>query len=129
MDTQFKGNFLYDEVLPKVELINWFVLSAGLMLRGFFLLPGGDTLLIVGLGGLAIVYFLQAFEPSYADITDDFVSNGATNTAPPDDDFISLLARQLLAFGSALTFLGILFKLLFGAARPLCCQPALGCCC
>jgi hypothetical protein len=113
MEAPAKGNFLYDKVLPRVELINWLVVGAGLILRCCFLRSGGNTLLMVGLGGLAIVYFLRAFEPSATNVTADFTFTDATSTLPLGDGFTSLLARQLLAFGSALTFLGILFKLLF----------------
>ncbi|MGI4863396.1 MAG: hypothetical protein ACRYFZ_05690 [Janthinobacterium lividum] len=113
MEAPVQKNFLYDTLLPKVELINWLVVGAGLVLRCFFLRSGGNTLLTVGLEGLAIVYLLRAFEPSTIDVPANFAFNDATSMLPLSDGFISLLARQLLAFGSALTFLGILFKLLF----------------
>ncbi len=120
MEGQPQGNFLYDAVLPKAELIFWLVLGLGLLLRGIFLVQGGDTLLLTGLEGLAIVYFLKAFEPSYTDIADESIFN-TLSASPPSESFISQLIRYILAFGNGLTFSGIAFKLLFwkGAAFML----------
>lgn len=121
MEMQPKGSFLYDAVLPKVALINWLVLGAGLLLRCFFLVLGGDKLLLVGLQGLAIVYFLRAFEPPKQEVTVDLTPDGQTSEPITNKEFITVLSRQLVAFGSAAIFLGIAFKLRFweGAAMLL----------
>lgn len=113
METPGQENFLYGAVLPNVERMGWLVTGAGLLLRCVFLQPGGNTLLMTGLGTLAIVYFLRAFEPSTTDVADEFAFGNAPFAPAPGAGFISKLARQALAFGSALTFIGTLSKLLF----------------
>lgn len=100
------GNFLYDEVLPRVERLCWLVAGIGLIFR-CCLLRGNSTLLMVGLGGLAIVYFLRAFAPETEETGPElFVSYTPVTES-------SNLLRILLYIASAITLIGILFKLLF----------------
>lgn len=100
------GNFLYDEVLPRVERLHWLVAGIGLVFR-YLLLRGGSTLLMVGLGGLSTVYFLWAFAPETEESGPDLLVNYAPVSESPN----SLRIFQYIA--SALTLVGILFKLLF----------------
>jgi len=70
-------------------------------------------LLLAGLEGLAIVYFLKAFEPSKADMLAGHAFDSSTLTPSVSEGVFSVLARQVLAFGSAAIFIGIAFKLQF----------------
>ena len=121
MEAQPTGNFLYDAVLPKVALMSWLVLGSGLLIRCFLLKPGGNALLLTGLEGLAVVYFLRAFEPSKTAISTDYAIGTVTSISSASNGLISVLSRQAVAFGSAIIFLGIAFKLQFweGAAIML----------
>ena len=100
------GIFLYDEVLPRVERLHWLVASIGLVFR-YLLLRGSSTLLMVGLGGLATVYLLRAFAPETEESGPDLLVSYAPVSESPN----SLHIFQYIA--SALTIVGILFKLLF----------------
>jgi hypothetical protein len=100
------GNFLYDEVLPRVERLHWLAVGIGLVFR-YLLLRGSSTLLMVGLGGLATVYFLWAFAPETEETGPDLLVNYSPVSESPN----SLRIFQYIA--SALTLIGILFKLLF----------------
>jgi hypothetical protein len=121
MEPQPKGNSLYDTVLPQVELINWLVLGAGLLLSCLLLVTGGNMLILVGLEGLAIIYFLRAFEPSKQEITVELNLDSPISKPLTSEVFITVLSRQMVAFGSAIIFLGIAFKIRFweGAAIML----------
>ena len=71
-------------------------------------------MVMVGLGGLAIVYFLLAFKPyELAESTEAINSSYIPAAFVAGEDFITALARYVQAFGSTLTLCGILFKFLF----------------
>jgi hypothetical protein len=100
------GNFLYDDVLPRVERISWLVAGIGLAFR-YFLLRDASTLLIVGLGTIAVVYFLQAFSPEIEESGPElFIAYAPVSESPS-------LLRKFQYVASTLTVIGILFKLLF----------------
>lgn len=101
-----KRNFLYDEVLPRVAGISWLVAGLGILFR-YFLLRGSTILLMVGLGNLAVVYFLRAFQP----VVDDYTPTSSLDYQPVSESPGLLPKFQYIA--SSLTLIGILFKLLF----------------
>jgi len=109
------GNFLYDDVLPRVERIGWLLAITGLASKYYFFAKA-DILLIVGIGTLAVVYFLQAYAPNPAALA---TSNQEANNSFPKQEittpppFLGFVATKVLGIGSAPTLLGILFKLLF----------------
>ena len=114
MEASPKENFLYDAVLPKVELIGSLVAILGLLLRMLFLLPGGDTLVMSGLGSLAIAYSLRAFEPfTPYDISNAANAGDALADYVANESRVTVLARYLQFFGNMLTLGGVLFKFLF----------------
>lgn len=100
------GNFLYDNVLPRVERISWLVEGVGLLLR-YFLVSKGDLPLMVSLSTLAALYFLQAFSPEIEESGPDLYISYT-----PVVERVTLL-RKSQYIASALTLLGVLFKLLF----------------
>lgn len=113
--TDATGNFLYDGVLPRVERFGWVLALTGLVSK-YYLFAKADTLLMVGIGTLAVVYFLQAYAPNPTtlvtpNLEEDSVFLKQTTTSPPS--FLAFVATKVIGIGSAPTLLGILFKLLF----------------
>ncbi|MDO7883925.1 hypothetical protein [Hymenobacter cheonanensis] len=102
---EVRKNFLYNEVLPRTERLHWLVAATGLGFR-YSLLRSGSILLMVGLSGLSVIYFLRAFEPVIEDVGPEFSTAYSPVTESPE------LLRQFQYIASALTLLGILFKLL-----------------
>jgi hypothetical protein len=100
-------NFLYDDVLPRVERIGWAVAVIGLLMKYFLFSKGEDQLLMVGLSTVAIVYFLRAFAPETEESGPDIYS-----VYVPISEQVTLL-RKFQYIASALTLLGILLKFLF----------------
>lgn len=100
-----RKNLLYDKVLPRVERLCWLLAAVGLA-ACYSPLRGGSTLLIIGLGGLAGVYFLRAFEPEI----DESGPELAVAYAPVSESLG--LRRKFQHIAGALTLVGILFKLL-----------------
>lgn len=113
-----KKSFLYDILLPKVELI-YSVLSilGGLLL--WYHKRGGNMLCIVGLMGLAIVYYLKAFEPPKTVDEINFPQqyfDSMGNTFPVNKNqsfFLDSLAPKVMYISSACVLVGIMFKLMF----------------
>ena len=101
------GNFLYDNVLPRVERIGWPVTAIGLLMKYCLVSKGEDQLLMVGLSTVAIVYFLRAFAPETEELGPELYIDYT-----PTAEQVTLL-RKFQYIASALTLVGILFKLLF----------------
>jgi hypothetical protein len=106
-----RRNFLYEDVLPRVALIGWPLAVLGLIFR-FMLLRGGSVLLMVGIGTLAYVYFLRAFEPAKLDF--DQPDFDYEPVATSDSNFmLNEVAPKMQGIAIAVTLIGTLFKLLF----------------
>lgn len=110
------GNFLYDDVLPRVERIGWLLAITGLVSK-YYLFAKADMLLMVGIGTLAVVYFLQTYAPvptvpatPKLEETSFYLRQGATRLPPP---FLGVVATKVISLSSALVLLGILSKLMF----------------
>ena len=105
-------NFLYDTVLPKVEVLSALMAAAGLALK-LALKPGGDVLLLVGLGTLATVYFLSAYQP-LKPTAGDLPGNVSFNSEiDAGRSFLAeAIAPKLAGLGASVSLLGALFKLL-----------------
>jgi hypothetical protein len=111
-----KRNFLYDDVLPRVEQLSWFVAFLGLTLK-YLILPAGSMLLMVGTSTLAVVYFLQVFSPNSATLTTEPVEEAGnsieyTGAAEPPP-FQGVVVAKVVGQGIAIILIGTLFKLLF----------------
>lgn len=61
-----KGNFLYDQVMPKVYGIGAAVVIIGALFK-ILHWKFADQMLMVGLGTEALIFFLSAFQPHQAD--------------------------------------------------------------
>jgi gliding motility-associated protein GldL len=61
-----KKNFLYDDVMPKVYGIGAAVVIIGALFK-ILHWKGADTMLMVGLGTEAVIFFLSAFQPHQSD--------------------------------------------------------------
>ncbi len=61
-----KGNFFYDNVMPKIYGIGAAVVIIGALFK-IIHLPGANEMLIVGLGTEALIFFLSAFQPQPKD--------------------------------------------------------------
>jgi hypothetical protein len=111
------GSFMHDVVLPKVEIYGWLLAILGFL--GYWnQLVAGALLLELGLGTLALTYFLRAFEPTTAfHSRPDFAvaPRPQTLVAPDGSFYYDIVLPKVAMQGSAVTLLGTLFKLLFGA--------------
>ena len=116
--TEPQKSFLYDILLPKLELLYGLVgVLGGILSWNHW--GRGETLVIFGLGGLAVVYFMKAFEPQkvvdeinfpqqyFSDFGNQFP---ATNNP---SFFLDTLAPKVIYLSSASTLVGVLFKLMF----------------
>lgn len=61
-----KGNFLYDQVMPKIYGIGAAVVIIGALFK-ILHWKGADIMLMVGLGTEAVIFFLSAFQPHQAE--------------------------------------------------------------
>ena len=105
-------NFLYDTVLPKVEALAATVSVIGLALK-WALKPGGDVLLLVGLGTLATVYFLSASQPLKRTVDDSFGGGFSSPETAASRSFLAeAIAPKLAGLGASVLLIGALFKLL-----------------
>src|SRR6476469_3122283 len=59
-----KGSFLYDTLMPKIYGIGAAVVIIGALFK-IEHWDGADTMLIVGLGTEAVIFFLSAFQPNH----------------------------------------------------------------
>lgn len=116
--TELKRSFLYDILLPKLEVLYSSVTVLGGIL--FWNHWGrGYILCIVGLGGLAVVYFLKAFAPSVlldeVNFPERYFGNEHNSFSTPVNTsfFLDSLAPKTLYISSAVVLIGILFKLMF----------------
>lgn len=105
-----RGNFLYDDVLPRVMQISWPLAMLGVIFR-FMLLQGGSMLLMVGIGTLAVVYYLRAFAPS-AFTNEDFYTSYEPVPNSPANFLLHAVAPKVQGIATAVCLIGILFKLL-----------------
>lgn len=120
MEAPNQKNFLFDTVLPIVERISWPLAVLGFGLR-YFQLAGGSILLMIGLANLAIVYHLGSFAPvsTTPEAQQPFAYEpvSTSHTEP----FTTIVLKKIGGIASAVTLIGILFKLLFwnGSASML----------
>jgi hypothetical protein len=116
METQEPAkSFLYDILLPKLELIYVLISAAGLVLF-WNSVKGGSALCIVGLGGLATVSFLNAFSPYNSINTDEpYFEPVAIQTLDGNESsfFLDILAPKIAGIAGAVVLAGTLFKLMF----------------
>jgi hypothetical protein len=120
MESPVQKNILFNTVLPFVERISWPLAVLGFGLRSFQL-SGGSILLMIGLANLAIVHHLGSFVP--VSTTPQSPQSFAYEpvSAFPTESFASLALSKIGGIASAVTLIGILFKLLFwnGSASML----------
>jgi hypothetical protein len=108
-------SFLYDILLPKLELIYVIISAAGLVLF-WNSVKGGNILCIVGLGGLATVSFLNAFSPYNSINTDETYFEPVTIQILAGNEssfFLDILAPKIAGIAGAVVLAGTLFKLMF----------------
>ena len=118
--TESQRSFLYDTLLPKLEVIALMLTGVGLALK-LNLVNSGNMLLLVGLATLSTVYFLRAFAP-LKQISTDGVNfpeqyfGSPTNQFPATGSDISffsdILMPKIIWLGGATAIIGILFKLM-----------------
>lgn len=118
-------SFLYDIMLPKLELMYCLlcVLAAVLL---WSQISAGKILSIIGLGGLAVVYYLKAFEPRKSldevNFSQQYFSTDASFSVTTSQSFfLDTLAPKVMYISGATVLVGILFKLMFwnGSANML----------
>jgi len=115
-----RKNLLYDTVLPRVELASWPLAMIGLSLK-YLLVEASNSMLVVGLGNLACIYYLQTFAPNVKETDDAFISQYTPVNVSTQQNFIQFTLTKIAGIASAVTLIGILFKLLFwkGSATML----------
>ncbi|MET4073877.1 hypothetical protein [Hymenobacter sp. UYCo722] len=117
--TEPNRSFLFDVLLPKLEVISWILAVIGFV-ANWFQLRNADYLLIIGLGGLADVYMLKALSPLQIAADDEqyLMANESgehySQIAPTDvrNSNFDTVRRQIIAFGSGAIFAGVLFRLM-----------------
>lgn len=118
--TEPQRSFLYDTLLPKLEVIALMLTGVGLALK-LNLVNSGNMLLLVGLATLSTVYFLRAFAPLKQISTDEVnfpeqYFGSPTNQFPATGSDISffsdILMPKIIWLGGATAIIGILFKLM-----------------
>ena len=106
--TEPKRSFLFDILLPKIEVAGWILSIAGFMAK-WNLNSLGNLMLIIGLGSLADVCFLSAFRP-------EKMLNSSDNDLPNQDASKSFLIDKLLPkiawISGAVVLIGTLFRLM-----------------
>ena len=116
--TESKQSFLYDILLPKVEKMHSLVTVLGVVLLWNHI-KGGHILSMVGLCGLAVVYYLLPFKPLTFQDDINFPQqyfNRTENTLPVSSNqsfFLDTLAPKVMYISSAVILVGTLFKLMF----------------
>lgn len=116
-EVEVRKNFVYDRLLPKLDLVFVSCCASGWILL-WNQISGGDIFCIVGLGGLAEVYFLRAFEPPkiYDEVNFPQQYFNRASTCPNTKQqsfFLDSLAPKVMYISSACVLIGILFKLMF----------------
>ncbi|MGY3089442.1 hypothetical protein ACVWYF_002490 [Hymenobacter sp. UYAg731] len=113
-----RKSFLFDVLLPKLEVLYVLVsILGGIMFWNHW--GRGETLLLVGLGGLSVVYYLKAFEPQKAIDEINFplqYSNNFENQFSVNETrsfLLDSLAPKVMYISSACILVGVLFKLMF----------------
>ena len=124
--TEPKKSLLYDIMFLRLEMLCVLLsLLGGIMFWNHWVRD--ETLFIIGLGGLAELYFSKAFEPQKVvdevNFPQQYFSNYG-NQFPADKNasfFLDTLAPKVLYISSATVLVGILFKLMFwnGSANML----------
>ena len=118
--TELQRSFLYDTLLPKLEVIALMLTGVGLALK-LNLVNSGNMLLLVGLATLSTVYFLRAFAPHKQISTDEVnfpeqyfgsQTNQFPATASDISFFSDILMPKIIWLGGATAIIGILFKLM-----------------
>ena len=103
-----KQHFLFDVLLPKVEVAAWVLSIAGFIAK-WNLISLGNPMLIVGLGSLAYVYLLSAFR--LETILNPFDSSMPDYNAPRSFYIDALLPKNAW-IGGAVVWVGTLFRLM-----------------
>ena len=111
-----RKSFLYDMLLPKLEVAGWIMAILGFAAK-WALYNAGNIGLIVGLGTLSEVYFLSAFAPLR--INDESSSNpyradGAqfSPLSAEPSFLVDSLLPKIINISSSVLLIGILFNLL-----------------
>ena len=114
---EFKGSFLYDSILPRIEKISLLVTLVGLLLAwthiGRF-----EVMLLIGLQTLAITFFLRAFKPRASIPNDElnFPSQYFNDTYAPVESvempggWKDLIASKVINIACACVLVGTAFK-------------------
>jgi hypothetical protein len=111
-------SFLFDTLLPKLEMLGWAVAILGFAAK-WFQLAGGNVALIIGLSTLSLVYFLNTYAP--ARLNEPELSFGdysiiAEQFAPvttPSSFLTDSILPKVINMSSAVLLIGMLFKLMF----------------
>lgn len=118
--TEPKKIFLYDMLLPKLEVFALVLAALGLALK-LSLIIIGNTLLVIGLVTLSTVYFLRAFAPlkrigvdevNFPEQYFDKPTNKFSATSGEISFFSDTLLPKIIWLGGATAVIGILFKLM-----------------
>ena len=106
------------KLLAVVEWVAWAVAILGFVAK-WNVMPGGSILLILGLATLSTIYFLQSYLPSYSSFgnaasqTGPFGSSQSATLASAESSFlVDVLAPKIIGLSAAITFIGMLFKLM-----------------
>ena len=116
--TEPRRHFLYDTLLPKIEIIYGLVIVLAVVLLWNHK-KGGNTLCVVGLGGLAVVYYLLAFKPRNSQDAINFTRHcfdsekDTLQINTKQSSFLDLLVPKVMYISSAVVLVGVLFKLMF----------------
>ncbi|WP_305033201.1 hypothetical protein [Hymenobacter convexus] len=111
-------SLVYDVLLPKLEVLFVFLSILGAILFWNHWVRN-ETLFIIGLGGLAEVYFLKAFEPLIStdevNFPEQYFGNFSNQFSVSENQsfFLNTLAPKVMYISSAVTLVGVLFKLMF----------------
>ena len=101
-------SFLFDVLLPKIEVVAWILSIVGFMAK-WNLIGAGNIMLIIGLVSLADVYFISAFKPIKR--LDD--SDGSSPYQTESTSFLrDTLSPKLANIGGAVVLVGTLFRLM-----------------
>ncbi|AWM32682.1 GldL-related protein [Hymenobacter nivis] len=91
--------------LDTVEKIAWPAALLGLAAK-WALVPAGNYLLLLGLGTLGVVYFLQSYWPAA------FAAGGEPLDSSAPAPFLDDYLRKVTSISAAVMVIGILFKLM-----------------
>lgn len=110
-------SFLYDILLPKIEVISLLMSVVGFVTK-WSLIKSGDYMLLIGLGTLSVVYFLRTYAPTVIDQENSLVQlsgKAVTAFAPTSAEpsfLVDILLPKIINLSSAITLIGIQFKLM-----------------